>query len=403
MKTFRRVVSVFLVCVFLIGQPTYLPKKAEAAENIFCRRTIIPAFEEKDVSNHFENYSDNIYYYRNSGKENTKIIGAVYDDDKGLYLGAATIIFVELGYSVKSDSHGRFCIYNIPDGNYTIKVKSDGYCEAYYELPVRSIFGFDIYSLAISKGYSIRESAFEGAEYELKLEHENDEKTGDVIGDAEYSELLPHVRTVPTLPSFTVKYGTSTLTFGSNMNYGYLFYVVANELLHPDDDLYSGINSTYLLEAFKAQAVASRSYATGKAAEGSHCSNNPLCTLCSESHCQVYNPSYTNGMAITAVISTQNEIMYSNSIGAICVTFYFSTCLGYTESKQSAWGGAPVHYLTSVYCPYDLRPSMQTVTHPVGMCQDGAVGCAAHGYTYEDILTHYYTGAVLVTANPCLD
>jgi stage II sporulation protein D len=34
--------------------------------------------------------------------------------------------------------------------------------------------------------------------------------------------------------------------------------------------------------------------------------------------------------------------------------------------------------------------------HGVGLCQIGAFGMAGRGLSYTEILTHYYTGAVLV-------
>ncbi len=37
--------------------------------------------------------------------------------------------------------------------------------------------------------------------------------------------------------------------------------------------------------------------------------------------------------------------------------------------------------------------------HGVGMCQNGAMGLAENGYTYEQILKHYYTGVEITTGN----
>jgi SpoIID/LytB domain protein len=33
--------------------------------------------------------------------------------------------------------------------------------------------------------------------------------------------------------------------------------------------------------------------------------------------------------------------------------------------------------------------------HGVGMCQTGATGMAAAGFSFDDILSHYYTGVEL--------
>jgi stage II sporulation protein D len=37
--------------------------------------------------------------------------------------------------------------------------------------------------------------------------------------------------------------------------------------------------------------------------------------------------------------------------------------------------------------------------HGVGLCQNGAFGMALAGYTYDQILKHYYTGVEIVTAS----
>ena len=37
--------------------------------------------------------------------------------------------------------------------------------------------------------------------------------------------------------------------------------------------------------------------------------------------------------------------------------------------------------------------------HGVGMCQNGAIGLADHGYSCEQILKHYFTGVEITTGN----
>ncbi len=34
--------------------------------------------------------------------------------------------------------------------------------------------------------------------------------------------------------------------------------------------------------------------------------------------------------------------------------------------------------------------------HGVGMCQNGAIGMARAGFSYKDILTHYYAGVKII-------
>ena len=38
--------------------------------------------------------------------------------------------------------------------------------------------------------------------------------------------------------------------------------------------------------------------------------------------------------------------------------------------------------------------------HGVGMSQEGALGYAQHGYSYQAILAHYYTGTALGSVPP---
>jgi stage II sporulation protein D len=55
----------------------------------------------------------------------------------------------------------------------------------------------------------------------------------------------------------------------------------------------------------------------------------------------------------------------------------------------------------SLLCASAARASDLTISgggygHGVGMSQEGAVGYAEHGFSYQQILAHYYIGTALV-------
>lgn len=108
------------------------------------------------------------------------------------------------------------------------------------------------------------------------------------------------------------------------------------------------ISASWHMEALKAQAVVSRTYALRNlerhAADGFH--------LCSTVHCQVFGganaeTSRTN----SAVDKTHNEvIIYKDDL---INAFFFANCGGKTEVSQNTWNDYPAPpYLKSVRCRY---------------------------------------------------
>lgn len=273
---------------------------------------------------------------------------------------------------------------------YNVKVSAYEYCTAIFTLPVSSVGGTNIYSLPLSRYYDASEV--------IKGDMLNDGKEkAQSISFLEEKENSNTRYSTPTLSEITVLYNGQIYEFGSSIN-DYLYYVVAHEMLTPEDGLYANMTNAQKLEGFKAQAVAARTYATTRATYGNHLTNGY--NFCSTTCCQYYGPWYTNSLAVQAVDATTNQIVYDTIKNRKCDTFFFASCKGQTKSYNEVWG-SNVSYLVSVACPYDLRMSTES-GHGVGMCQDGAMGYAKQNYDYVSILNHYYSGTSVITANPCV-
>lgn len=142
------------------------------------------------------------------------------------------------------------------------------------------------------------------------------------------------------------------------------------------------------LEALKAQAVASRSFAVVTRRHG-----RDGFDVCSTTHCQVWKPENRYDTADQAVDETSGEVATYG--GQIVSTPFFGHCDGNTRSSEEVWQGA-VAYLRSVPC---MCGYTKLYGHGVGMCQRGAAAMISQqGASYLDILAHYYTGIQIVRA-----
>ncbi|HOJ92964.1 MAG TPA: SpoIID/LytB domain-containing protein [Dictyoglomaceae bacterium] len=100
----------------------------------------------------------------------------------------------------------------------------------------------------------------------------------------------------------------------------YLFSVVPSEM-----------PAFYPMEALKAQAVASRTYAL--VSRGRHGGFD----LCNNTHCQVYKGVVAeNERSNKAVLDTLGEIVVYN--GSPIKAFFHSSSGGYTENSENVWG-----------------------------------------------------------------
>ncbi|UCH34605.1 MAG: SpoIID/LytB domain-containing protein [Armatimonadota bacterium] len=124
-------------------------------------------------------------------------------------------------------------------------------------------------------------------------------------------------------------------------------------------------------EAFKAQAVATRSMALAN--PGRHRADG--FDLCAEAHCQAYR-GITDQMPAgnAAVEATRGEVLIYG--GRVANAVYHGACGGHTESASEVWGGADVPYLRGV-------------ADGEGQSNPGAAGYGAE----DERLRAYLTGA----------
>lgn len=101
------------------------------------------------------------------------------------------------------------------------------------------------------------------------------------------------------------------------------------------------------LEALKAQAVVSRTYALRN--RGRHGSDGY--DLCSATHCQVFGgQSAEREETDRAVEATRGRVALYK--GRLISTVFHSCCGGSTESAGEVWEGAGAPYLKAVRCPW---------------------------------------------------
>ncbi len=98
------------------------------------------------------------------------------------------------------------------------------------------------------------------------------------------------------------------------------------------------------LEALKAQAVASRTYAVSRALQAQR--NQQLFDVTNDTFTQVYLGKRYFAESDKAILSTKNQILTSNQ--RIIESVYHSTSGGHTEDNDSVWSGGPRPYLRGV-------------------------------------------------------
>lgn len=142
-------------------------------------------------------------------------------------------------------------------------------------------------------------------------------------------------------------------------------------------------------EALRAQAIAARTYAIYKLSRGSSCEEHPNAAVCNApAHCCAYSGTAPEEV-YAAVDDTANTVVAYDG-KCICAAWHSSSD-GYTRAAENVWGGR-VAYLCSV----PTGESRGAYGHGVGMSQYGAADMAEKGAAACDILTHYYTGGILM-------
>jgi hypothetical protein len=140
------------------------------------------------------------------------------------------------------------------------------------------------------------------------------------------------------------------------------------------------------IEAVKAQAVASRSYAQYAIEHPRH----PNADICTRSgHCQNYDPARIHPRSDEAIRETANLVALYN--GRTANALFSANCGGHTLNNEDVFKGTPVPYLRGVACPVKA----EIRGHRVGMCQYGARALAEAGQSYHNIIRHYYTGVTI--------
>lgn len=108
---------------------------------------------------------------------------------------------------------------------------------------------------------------------------------------------------------------------------------------------------TFSLEAMKAQAIASRTFALDKQARGEILCNDPAC-------CQAYRAAETPSETIRQAVTETDGLVLTYD-GALIQATFFSSSGGMTEAAAEVWGGE-VPYLQSVESPgEDFAPRNQ--------------------------------------------
>lgn len=151
--------------------------------------------------------------------------------------------------------------------------------------------------------------------------------------------------------------------------------------------------SDWPIEALKAQAVAARTFSV-KNTHHDH-SNIDVCT--DPNCCQAWEGPLYDAAIVDSVTSTCNEVItYNGTI--IREALFFSHCNGHTRNSEDYSGWNYVPYLRGVSCGCaDEYGWTDYNGHGVGMCQYGAKVMAEQGFSYVDILKHYYSGVAIAS------
>ena len=151
------------------------------------------------------------------------------------------------------------------------------------------------------------------------------------------------------------------------------------------------IPATWHPEALKAQAIAARSYAANAIRRARYLGKKFDITT-DPAIDQNYRPDKIHIATDKAILATAGLVAIYNRHPIDAV--YSANCGGHTRNSEDVFKKAdgspasPTPYLRGVSCP---APGPKN-GHGVGMCQHGAQTFAKQGYTFEQILKHYYTG-----------
>ncbi len=174
--------------------------------------------------------------------------------------------------------------------------------------------------------------------------------------------------------------------------------------------LFAEMNPEYEPEALKAQAVAAYTYylytmeqqkkSPDTALMGAYISDNPehyQAYMQSDAAKEKYGAQYAAYLEKISNAIDDVKGVYMAYKGEPILAVYHNCNKGTTVSAKEVWG-KDYKYLQPVESKGDvLAPELEEAQygHGVGMSQYGADYMARQGATYEEILTHYYTGITI--------
>lgn len=142
------------------------------------------------------------------------------------------------------------------------------------------------------------------------------------------------------------------------------------------------------IEACRAQAVASRTFALIKHKKGSKITDKSS----SDQAFRISKATSAYSNALQAIEDTKGQVLYYNN-QLITTCSYSNSNGGRVKSSKEVWGGERA-WLVSKPDPYDHGPGNG---HGVGMSQCGAKEMANQGFNYKQILDFYYPGTNIVS------
>jgi hypothetical protein len=99
-----------------------------------------------------------------------------------------------------------------------------------------------------------------------------------------------------------------------------------------------------------------------------------------------YGAEARDNNVVAAIDATRGQIVTYN--GELALTPYYSRSDGRTRGWTEVWGGGPYAWLVSVPVPWDQGKTLWG--HGVGLSATGALGMAADGKRYDEILRYFY-------------
>lgn len=273
------------------------------------------------------------------------------------------VLISAAGYAVRTDAAGHYLLA-LPEGRYHVRAEIPGY-------------------IGMTQAFTlVRSGEVQALDWEMVPESPSKEAEAKI--EAKLRGLAQDISTVQHAEDLPGAVGVAAVTQVPEtvrvlMPDGAVVVMDFEEYLR--GVVPSEVPPSWPREALRAQAVAARSYAATRRAH-----LNVGADVCTTTHCQVWNNRYYD-TTDRAIADTRGVV--GRYQGNIIYAFFFAHCDGRTRNNEEVWAGAPVPYLRSVPCSCGFTFMWG---HGVGMCQEGARAMALQGYSYVDILKHYYTG-----------